>query len=63
MAAQVDLDRKPALAEWLAEDVWLASLLRDTWEAFRAGHAEAHEQTLRRFGQTAGPVGPQVKGA
>lgn len=63
MAAQVDLDRKPALAEWLAEDVWLASLLRDTWEAFRAGHAEAHEQTLRRFGQATGPVGPQVKGA
>lgn len=63
MAAQIDLDRKPSLSEWLAEDVWFAGLLRDTWEAFHAAHKEAYDQTMLRFGKAASPAGPQVKGA
>lgn len=50
IAAQIDLDRKPALGEWLAEDVWFSILLRDVWSAFREGYSHAHEETERRLG-------------
>lgn len=61
MALGIDIDRKPTLAEWLAEDVWFAGMLRDVLAGFRAGYDEAHAMTSRRFGKQDGPAGPQVK--
>lgn len=49
IASQIDLDRKPTLAEWLAEDVWFSILLRDVWSAFRDGYTSTHEETERRL--------------
>ena len=50
MAAEVDLDGKPSVAMWPAENAWLSSLLRDVWGAFREGYAGAREETARRLG-------------
>lgn len=63
MASQVDLDRKPTVAEWLAEDAWFVALLRDTLAEYRDGYTAAHDEAARRFGLTTGKAGPQVRGA
>ena len=63
MASQMDLDRKPTPAEWLAEDAWFVSLLRDTLAAYRDGYQSAHGEAARRFGLDTGQGGPQVRGA
>lgn len=65
MATEIDMDRKPTIAEWLAGDAWFEGLLRETLAAYREAYQQAHDSAARRFGldPTTGQAGPQVRGA
>ena len=63
MAAQIDLDQKPTLSEWLASDPWLDGLLRGVLAEYRQAHKDAYDETMLRFGAASGPAGPQVRSA
>lgn len=55
MAMQMTLDAKPTPMQWLGEDAWFTTLMRDVHGAFVEGYREAHDFTALRLGGAKGP--------
>jgi hypothetical protein len=62
-ALEMDMERKPTPNEWLAQDAWFDSLMREVHQAFEDGYRESHGTTERRLPKpTQGPQRPDGKG-